>query len=75
MPEYLLAIVSVGFVVFVTLFVGSFCTLALYTGVVHLMIRIYRDIFIGQPRQQQTHHHRAAIANRQDQKGISFEAL
>ncbi len=50
MPEYLLAIVSVGFVVFFTLFVGSFFILALCTGVVRVIVRFYRDIFIGQPR-------------------------
>ena len=65
MPEYLIALVCVGLVVFVTLFVGSFFTLALCTGVIRLLVRIYQTILIGQSRERrrQIHRRHTATAN------------
>jgi hypothetical protein len=68
MPEYLLAFVSVGFLFFIALFVGSFFTLAVFTGIVRVTMRVFQNIFRSPPRRRPQHppHRQVAIPRRVD---------
>jgi hypothetical protein len=47
MTDFVLAGLSAGLVAFLTLFIISFITLGLITGVIHLATFVYRSLVIG----------------------------
>ena len=56
MIDFILAGLSAGLLAFLTLFVVSFITLGLITGMVHLVSAVYRSLVAdkSQPYQEQT---------------------
>jgi hypothetical protein len=47
MNEFILAGLSAMLLAFVALFIISFVTLGMITGVIHLVARVYRSLVIG----------------------------